>query len=40
VVTRFVREVDGALWVGSLFGRAVGRAQTPAGPQAVRVKKA
>jgi sugar lactone lactonase YvrE len=27
-----VREVDGALWLGSLFGRSVGRAQAPAGP--------
>jgi hypothetical protein len=27
-----VQEVDGVLWLGSLFGRAVGRAQAPAGP--------
>jgi sugar lactone lactonase YvrE len=26
-----VQEVDGVLWLGSLFGRAVGRAQAPAG---------
>ena len=27
-----VQEFDGALWLGSLFGRAVGRAQAPPGP--------
>jgi hypothetical protein len=27
-----VQEVDGVLWLGSLFGRAVGLAQAPAAP--------
>jgi hypothetical protein len=32
-----VLESDGVLWLGSLFGRVVGRTRAPAGPSAARV---